>query len=57
MNQRSSANSNNFFFKLVGETGRGVLMRENSGRVASESSGQVVEGVTQVSERAKRLMW
>ena len=32
-------------------------MRENSGGVASESSEKVVDGVTQVSERAKGLMW
>ena len=31
-------------------------MRENSGGVALESSVKVVEGVTQVSERANRLM-
>ena len=32
-------------------------MRENSGGVASASSEKVVDGVTQVSERAKGLMW
>ena len=30
---------------------------DESGGVASESSEKVVDGVTQVSERAKRLMW
>ena len=57
MNQESSATSNNFFLLIGREIGRGVLMRENSGGVASESSEKVVDGVTQVSERAKRLMW
>jgi hypothetical protein len=57
MKKKGCATSNYFFLTSAGRTGRGVLIRVNPGGVALESSESVVEGVTQVSVKAKRFIF